>query len=401
MQGFNMGRYVPPDVEGTITGNKLHGKHPQGSRARHGGGALTVRFEMPFPVWCEGCPQETLIGQGVRFNAIKRRVGNYHSTPIFSFAIKHPACGGDIEIRTDPQNTDYVVVSGGRRREPGLRSQEGESLVSAADLARASLASIDEARGEVKDEKAREAAFAKLEKTIADRAALARSTSRVEELVDVSARAWDDPYSRNSELRNAFRAGRKEREAMAVSDEALKDKMSLGDQVVLGPETDYDRRLAALMDYGSTDGARDGARDAAELAMSKPLFGESGRSASPAQYSKPKEKGKIADTGETPRREKPRMLKAEISKEKTREGLIGAIAMNQRTATDPFLEGLWSEKSKRQRIIPGLKRKRDPLADSSSDEATRTSAHPPKPPQQVLARTASPALVSYDSDQEE
>ncbi|KLU86682.1 coiled-coil domain-containing protein 130 [Magnaporthiopsis poae ATCC 64411] len=48
MQGFNMGRYVPPDVEGTVSGNQLHGKrHPIGSSAA----PQTVRFEMPFPVW--------------------------------------------------------------------------------------------------------------------------------------------------------------------------------------------------------------------------------------------------------------------------------------------------------------------------------------------------------------
>ncbi|RHZ47689.1 uncharacterized protein CDV56_100019, partial [Aspergillus thermomutatus] len=108
MQGFNMGRYVPPDQEGLTTGNKLAGKHPLGARARHlrTSGALVVRFEMPFAVWCTTCkPHETLIGQGVRFNAEKKKVGNYYSTPIYSFRMKHGACGGWIEIRTDPANT--------------------------------------------------------------------------------------------------------------------------------------------------------------------------------------------------------------------------------------------------------------------------------------------------------
>lgn len=394
-----MGRYVPPDAEGTTNGNKLHGKHPLGSRARHGAGALTVRFEMPFPVWCEACPQETLIGQGVRFNAIKRRVGNYHSTAVFSFAIKHAACGGDIEIRTDPRNTDYVVVSGGRRREPGLKSGEGESLVSAADLARASLTSIDQARGEIKDDKAREAAFANLEKTIADRAALARAASRVEELADVSARAWDDPYSRNSALRKAFREGRKEREAAAASDEVLRDKMSLGDQVVLGPETDYDKRLAALMNYGDSN---EQVPDAAELAMNKPLFAGAGRIVSPGQSLKSNEKAMIGDAAATSRRVKSRTLKSEIAKERTKVGLIGGIAMNSRKARDPFLEDLRSEKPKGHPIIPGLKRKRDPQVDRNSNQVDRVPAQPPKPPpEQVLAaRTASPALVSYDSEPE-
>ncbi|POR38629.1 Protein saf4, partial [Tolypocladium paradoxum] len=101
MQGFNMGRYVPPDLEGTTTGNKLHNKRPASTP--------TVRFEMPFAVWCASCPKPTLIGQGVRFNAEKRRAGAYHTTPIWSFRMRHADCGGALEIRTDPRNTAYVV----------------------------------------------------------------------------------------------------------------------------------------------------------------------------------------------------------------------------------------------------------------------------------------------------
>ncbi|KJZ74642.1 hypothetical protein HIM_05992 [Hirsutella minnesotensis 3608] len=114
MQGFNMGRYVPPEVEGTTTGNRLHGRRAPGA-----GPSPTVRFEMPFAVWCGTCPQPTLIGQGVRFNAEKRRVGSYHSTPVWAFCMRHADCGGAIEVRTDPQNTAYVVVAGGKRRDHG------------------------------------------------------------------------------------------------------------------------------------------------------------------------------------------------------------------------------------------------------------------------------------------
>ncbi|KAK2772807.1 hypothetical protein FQN53_004444, partial [Emmonsiellopsis sp. PD_33] len=75
-----MGRYIPPDLEGHTTPNTLHSKHPLGSRARHlhTTGELTVRFEMPFAIWCATCAPTSdtaLIGQGVRFNALKKRVG--------------------------------------------------------------------------------------------------------------------------------------------------------------------------------------------------------------------------------------------------------------------------------------------------------------------------------------
>src|SRR2546430_5721630 len=98
---LDMGRYVPPEYEGTTSANKLAGKHALGARARKSSqGILTVRFEMPFAIWCTTCPQPTIIGQGVRFNAEKKKVGAYYSTPIYSFRMKHSICGGWIEIQT-------------------------------------------------------------------------------------------------------------------------------------------------------------------------------------------------------------------------------------------------------------------------------------------------------------
>lgn len=53
MQGFNMGRYYPPDFDPTKGGlNKQQGKHPLGDRARKvDQGILIVRFELPFNIW--------------------------------------------------------------------------------------------------------------------------------------------------------------------------------------------------------------------------------------------------------------------------------------------------------------------------------------------------------------
>lgn len=72
--------------------NSVTGTHALGNRARKlGEGILITRFELPFNIWCgeregEGCGKH--IGQGVRFNAEKKRVGNYFSTPIFEFRCK-------------------------------------------------------------------------------------------------------------------------------------------------------------------------------------------------------------------------------------------------------------------------------------------------------------------------
>ena len=53
-----------------------------------------------------------MIGKGVRFNAEKKKCGNYYSTPLYSFSMKCPTCSGIMVIETDPKNCDYKLVSG-------------------------------------------------------------------------------------------------------------------------------------------------------------------------------------------------------------------------------------------------------------------------------------------------
>lgn len=43
------------------------------------------------------------IGMGVRYNAEKKKIGSYYSTPIFSFRCKCHLCSGWFEIQTDPK----------------------------------------------------------------------------------------------------------------------------------------------------------------------------------------------------------------------------------------------------------------------------------------------------------
>ena len=40
---------------------------------------------------------------GIRFNAEKKRIGSFHSTSIYSFAMKCLFCSGQIVIETDPE----------------------------------------------------------------------------------------------------------------------------------------------------------------------------------------------------------------------------------------------------------------------------------------------------------
>lgn len=91
------------------------GQHPLRERAKKlDQGILVIRFEMPFNVWCKGCGH--LIGKGVRFNAEKQAIGNYHSTKVWSFSMTAPCCQQRIVVHTDPKSSEYLVVSGGRRK---------------------------------------------------------------------------------------------------------------------------------------------------------------------------------------------------------------------------------------------------------------------------------------------
>eukprot|EP00475_Leptophrys_vorax_P046467 TRINITY_DN9993_c0_g1_i2.p1 TRINITY_DN9993_c0_g1~~TRINITY_DN9993_c0_g1_i2.p1 ORF type:complete len:322 (+),score=103.15 TRINITY_DN9993_c0_g1_i2:1076-2041(+) len=110
-------KYYPPEWDpskGSI--NQFRGQHPLRARARklESDGILVVRFEMPFHVWCDGC--QRVIGKGVRFNAEKQSAGKYFSSTIWKFTMKCSECSQKIVIQTDPQNSDFAVISGAHKK---------------------------------------------------------------------------------------------------------------------------------------------------------------------------------------------------------------------------------------------------------------------------------------------
>ncbi|KAG5980121.1 hypothetical protein E4U55_004371 [Claviceps digitariae] len=375
MQGFNMGRYVPPDVEGTTSANKLHQKHALGRRASKlaSHGVLTVRFEMPFPIWCSSCRQPSLIAQGVRFNAEKKKVGHYYSSPIWSFRFRHPACGGTIEMRTDPKNTAYVVAQGGTKRDTGEGNgpRDGdEALVIMTDQEREAL---------------RRNAFASLEKTIGDRERLIRGSERIDHLRDAQDRAWEDPYAMNQKLRRSFRVGRKERERDELATQALRDKMGLAIELV--PATEEDAQRAKLVDFGAGY-----ERDGAEMALAKPLFGAA--SANPLCVSGSPPASALASSSSSSSGPAPNQdagngrPKADKEASKRKDDFVSAIMSNTRLVHDPFLQQQKRELAKTS-MLPGVKRKRG--HDTSLPSHTQTAI-------QIPAQRHTPTLVEYDSD---
>jgi coiled-coil domain-containing protein 130 len=202
---------------------------------------------MPFAVWCHTCNPHAIIGQGVRFNAEKKKVGYYYSTPIWQFKLKHVACGGSIEISTDPKNTAYVVTEGGKARDygdPEDKVKEGENGM---------LILTPEER-----EKRKEDAFAMLEGRVEDKQQGKENKKRVEELYQAGSRDWKDTWSANRRLREGFRKERKRIKREEDEKEKLKEK--LGTDIEILPATEEDAKRAGLITFGEAKDEEAGAR---------------------------------------------------------------------------------------------------------------------------------------------
>ncbi|OAV89048.1 hypothetical protein PTTG_07127 [Puccinia triticina 1-1 BBBD Race 1] len=222
MQGFN--RYFPPDFDPKThdTLNNYHGKHALGDRARKlDKGILITRFELPFNIWCGSC--EAHIGMGVRYNAEKKKVGMYYTTPIYSFRCKCHLCGNWFEIRTDPQNTRYVVESGARQKHEEWDQEENGGIV----LNR-------KEDGEPPD------AFAQVEKKTSDKLAALETKDRLEELMEFSEARNSDPFALSQRLRKTFRKEKAELITKSRGDDQLRSKYSLpaGLKFIEGAEDD-------------------------------------------------------------------------------------------------------------------------------------------------------------------
>ncbi|KAF2092530.1 hypothetical protein NA57DRAFT_50076 [Rhizodiscina lignyota] len=367
MQGFNMGRYIPPEaLDAGLSANQAAGKkHALGSRARKiNQGILTVRFEMPFAIWCGSCPQPTIIAQGVRFNAEKKKVGAYHSTPILSFRMKHTACGGWIEIRTDPEHAEYVVYEGAKKRDYGEdKTTEGP---------------LGEILTEEERERRRNNAFAALEGSVVDKQKAKVEAQRVEELLQDRERDWNDPYAANQRLRKTFRVERKVRQKKEAERERLQER--LGFSIPILDESEADKRAASLVQFGESAGAGD-ALDIARKVASRPLF----------------------DDGAKPIRENPHVTAPSAGNVKTNPAKVAdqsksrlqqELRGNTRAAMDPF--SLDSKAGLRtDYAISGFKRK----ANVASDHAPPRGSHRHEKDAGAGAPSAKALrLVEYDSD---
>uniref|UniRef100_A0A663F9R8 Probable splicing factor YJU2B n=2 Tax=Aquila chrysaetos chrysaetos TaxID=223781 RepID=A0A663F9R8_AQUCH len=229
-------KYYPPDFDPAKHGslNKYHHSHPLRERARKlSQGILVIRFEMPYNIWCDGCKNH--IGMGVRYNAEKKKVGTYYTTPIYRFRMKCHLCVNYIEMQTDPAGCDYVIVSGARRKEERWDMKDNEQVLPT--------------EREEKEKLETDAMF-RLEHGVADRATLQRAIPTLASLQEAQS-AWKDDFALNSRLRRHFREEKKTLREEEEEAAALQAKAGLS--IPLVREAEEDRRLAALLKYHSPD----------------------------------------------------------------------------------------------------------------------------------------------------
>ncbi|KAF9790336.1 CWC16 protein [Thelephora terrestris] len=211
MQGFN--KYYPPDFDGEKHGslNSYRGKHALGDRARKiGEGILITRFELPFNIWCGTCNNH--IGMGVRYNAEKKKIGNYYSTPIYSFRCKCHLCSGWFEIQTDPKNTRYVVTAGARQKDEDWNPEDNGGFA------------IHDTDGKDKPVDP----LAALEKSTESQNYLMKvQAPRLEEMQGLSDKYNEDPYAASVRARKKFREKKKVEKAKEAVDNAIKSRYGL------------------------------------------------------------------------------------------------------------------------------------------------------------------------------
>jgi len=154
----------------------------------------------------------------------------YYTTPIFSFRMKCHLCSNWIEIHTDPKNTEYVIVSGARRKIEDWDAKENGSI---------------ELTDEKEKEKLESNAFYKLENDITNKKKTDESIPILTQLQNLNNRQWKDPYTASYNIRKKFRERKKLEKQKEEEDKKFKDKHLLA--IELLPESLEDEEEAKLV----------------------------------------------------------------------------------------------------------------------------------------------------------
>eukprot|EP00216_Chloropicon_sp_CCMP2111_P000569 CAMPEP_0198236808 /NCGR_PEP_ID=MMETSP1446-20131203/2697_1 /TAXON_ID=1461542 ORGANISM="Unidentified sp, Strain CCMP2111" /NCGR_SAMPLE_ID=MMETSP1446 /ASSEMBLY_ACC=CAM_ASM_001112 /LENGTH=294 /DNA_ID=CAMNT_0043918747 /DNA_START=13 /DNA_END=897 /DNA_ORIENTATION=- len=117
-----LNKYFPPDFDPS--------KIPRRKKGEDDSKQIKVRMMLPFSMRCSTCGN--YIYKGTKFNSRKEDVENetYLGIRILRFYLRCPRCAGEITVKTDPKNSDYVCELGASRNfEPHREQQRQEDDV--------------------------------------------------------------------------------------------------------------------------------------------------------------------------------------------------------------------------------------------------------------------------------
>lgn len=149
-------------------------------------------------------------------------MGKYFSTPIYQFRMRCHLCPNYMEIKTDPEHSDYEIVSGAKRKEETWDEKDSETM---------KLKDEEEAK------KLAEDPFYRLEHQTEDVRKAKESAPSLLRLQEIKDDVQDD-YALNSALRGSFRKRKKE---LA---EEKKEREAKNLSITLLPTTETDRLMA-------------------------------------------------------------------------------------------------------------------------------------------------------------
>ena len=264
-----------------------------------------------------------------------------------------------------PKEYAYVVISGAKKRDYGDEKADAQ-----AEAEGGVRIKTQEEREELERD-----AFKRLEGKVEEKEKTKGDKSRIEELYKDSERRWEDPYEVGRRLRRGFRIERKERERVGRGNEALREKMSLGFEI-LGEEEE-DRVRTAVVDFERRD-ERIGEE---EKVRRRALFER--------REEEEKNQGNGSETMSGKKRKKKKMTDGQLA-QASKERLRSALGANTRAVLDPFLnDAIPTATSPGVRAFASIKRRRpatDIPANGTSDNSEKRTAG------------KNPVLVDYESE---